>query len=327
METFIEFQQARDFSKKINVTFEFLKQNFKPLFKSILFIAGPPMLIGSVLAGGLYTDYFSFIGKIGQNQGNPNSFLEALQSPMLWLEIAMALLFMFASGVMIISVVYNYMLEYEVRKSNHIEVNYIWNRVRETLPMYMGTMLLYWIMFIGAYILVILIILGSAAVSPFLAFVLGVLVFIGLIYFMITVSLLFFIRAYEKIGFFEAVNRSFYLIRNKWWSTFGLLFILSMVQSTIASLFLIPWYINFFISMMHSVEENPFQEPSFFSEIINNLFMTLYFIVSFLMYALPLIALAFQYLNLVELKEAKGLLSKIETIGQSRDSEPKNEEY
>ena len=100
-----------------------------------------------------------------------------------------------------------------------------------------------------------------------------------------------------------------------------------MVQSTIASLFLVPWYINFFVSMMHTIEGNPFQEPSVFSEFVNNIFMTFYFIVSFLLYALPLIALAFQYLNLVELKEATGLLSKIETLGQAQDTEKKNEEY
>ncbi|MDH4058192.1 MAG: hypothetical protein OEU76_05480 [Cyclobacteriaceae bacterium] len=329
MESFnpIEFQQTRDFSKKINTTFEFLKQNFKPLFKSILFIAGPPMLIGSVLAGGLYSDYFGFIGKMGQNQGNPDFITDSLGSPLLWLEIAMALLFMFASGVMIISVVYNYMLEYQAKRSNEIEVNDIWNRVRDTLPMYIGTVLLYWVMFIAAYLLVVLIIVGAATVSPFLAFLVGVAVFIGLVYCIITLSLLFFIRAYEKIDFFESVTRSFFLIRDKWWSTFGLLFILGLVQSTIASLFLIPWYINFFVSMMHNIEGNPFQESSVFSELINNIFMTLYFIVSFLLYSLPLTALAFQYLNLVELKEAKGLLSKIENIGQPDDSAKKDEQY
>ena len=323
----IEFQQARDFSKKINTTFEFLKQNFKPLFKSILFIAGPPMLIGSVLAGGLYTDYFGFIGNIGQNQGDLDFVSNYFGSPMLWLEITMAVLFMFASGVMIVSVVYNYMLEYEARKSNVIEVNAVWGRVRNTLPMYIGTVLMYWLLMIAAYILVVLAIVGAALVSPFLAFLVGVAVFIGLFYCLIALSLLFFIRTYERIGFFEAIARSFFLIKDKWWSTFGLLFILGLVQSTIASLFLIPWYINFFISMMHSVDGNPFQEPSLFSEFVNNIFMTFYFIVSFLLYALPLIALAFQYLNLVELKEAKGLLSKIETIGQQQESKPKDEQY
>ena len=62
MKTFtpLEFHKARDFSKKINDTFEFLKQNFKPLTKSVLFIAGPPVLMGSLLMGSFIGDFFNF---------------------------------------------------------------------------------------------------------------------------------------------------------------------------------------------------------------------------------------------------------------------------
>jgi len=323
----IEFQKARDSTNKMNATFEFLKQNFKPFFKSLLFIAGPPMLVGSVLAGSLYSGYFGFIGNMSRNQGNPDVITDYLDSPMLWVEITLAVLLMFLSGVMIVAVVYNYMMEYDARKSNDIDVNTIWERVRNSLPMYFGTIFLYWILLIAAYLLVILVIIGATAISPWLAFFGGVAVFIGFMYAIISLSLLFIIRAYEKIGFFEAMSRCFTLIRDKWWSTFGLLVILSLVQSTISSLFLIPWYINFFVSMMHSIDGNPFQEPSFTQELINNIFMTLYFIVSFLLYSLPLIALAFQYFNLVELKEAKGLLSRINTIGQPVENSKTDEQY
>lgn len=322
----IEFQKARDFSNKMNATFEFLKQNFKPLYKSLLYIAGPPMLVGSVLAGSLYSGYFGFIGRMSRTQ-DPDVFTDYLGSPMLWLEVTLAVLLMFLSGVIIVSVVYNYMLEYDARKSNHIDVNTIWERVRNSLPMYFGTVFLYWILLIAAYLLVILAIVGAAVISPWLAFLGGVAIFIGFLYTIISLSLLFIIRAYEKIGFFEAMSRCFTLIRDKWWSTFGLLVILSLVQSTISSLFLVPWYINFFVSMMHSLDGSPFQEPSFTQELINNIFMTLYFMVSFLLYSLPLIALAFQYFNLVELKEAKGLLTRINTIGQPVENIRKDEQY
>jgi len=323
----IEFQKARDFSNKMNATFEFLKQNFKPFFKSLLYIAGPPMLVGSVLAGSLYSGYFGFIGNMSRNQGNPDVFTDYLGSPVLWVEITLAVLLMFLSGVMIVSVVYNYMLEYDTKKSNVIDVNTIWERVRSSLPMYFGTVFLYWILLIAVYILLIIVIVGAAAISPWLAFFVGVAVFFGLMYTIVSLSLLFIIRAHEKIGFFEAVNRCFTLIRDKWWSTFGLLVILSLIQSTISSLFLIPWYINFVVSMLHSIDGNPFQEPSLTQELINNIFMTLYFIVSFLLYSLPLVALAFQYFNLVELKEAKGLLSRINTIGQPTETSKNDEQY
>ncbi|MBX2967803.1 MAG: hypothetical protein KF803_00395 [Cyclobacteriaceae bacterium] len=328
MENFtpIEFHQARDFSKKMNATFEFLKQNFKSFFKSLLYLAGPPMLLGSILAGNLYGGYFNFVGNMSRNQ-DPDVIADYIGSPVLWAEIGLAVLLMFVAGVMIVSVVYNYMLEYDASKTNRIDVNIIWERVRKTFPTYLGTIFLYWFLLVVAYFLVVLVIVGAAALSPFLAFFAAVAVIIGLIYVVITMSLLFVIQAFERKNFFEAASRCFYLIKDKWWSTFGLIFILSMVQSTISSIFLVPWYINFFVTMMHSIEGGPFEEPSFFQELINNIFMTLYFLVSFLLYALPLVALAFQYFNLVELKEAKGLLSRIDTLGKPAESPKGDEQY
>ena len=46
-----------------------------------------------------------------------------------------------------------------------------------------------------------------------------------------------------------------------------------------------------------------------------------------LMYALPNVGIAFQYFNLVELKEAKGLMGQIENLGQSTASENRPEEH
>ena len=44
----IELHRQRDFSSKMNATIEFIKRNFKPLFKCIMYIAGPFVLIGSI---------------------------------------------------------------------------------------------------------------------------------------------------------------------------------------------------------------------------------------------------------------------------------------
>lgn len=323
----IEFEQTRDFSKKLNATFEFLKQNFKPLTKSLLFIAGPPMLIGSILAGNLYIGYMSFVTGSSRNPETPQMMVNYLSSPTLWLQIGGAALLMLLSFVVIVSVVNNYLLEYKVAQSNTIEVDTIWERVRSTLPMYLGTTLMYWLLVLAGYIAIILIVAGAGILSVWFGVLAGFLTVGGFIYMLVTLSLVFIVRAWEKAGFFEAVKRCFVLIRDKWWSTFGLLVVITLIQSTISSAFLIPWYFNFIVTMMHSLEGNPVPEPSFVSELINNVFMTLYFIANFLLYTLPLLGLAFQYFNLVELKEAKGLLTKIDTIGQKPASQPKDEQY
>lgn len=329
MENFkaIEFQQERDFSKKMNATFEFIRQNFKSLSKSLLFIAGPTILLGSFFISSFYGKIFS----ASQMAGNPEAaqnMLENFQTIGFWLEIAGIALFTFLAGVFTISVVNNYMLAYEAKKSSSIEVSEIWDRVRQTLPMYVVTMILYVLALIVTYVVALVPMFLFTTISPVLAFF-GVLILICvIIYIWVNLTLLFFIRAYEKKGFIESVSRCFYLIRDKWWSTFGLLFVTSLIGGTVASLFFIPWYINMIVTMLHSVQTNTFEEPSTISQLINNVFLLLYFLASFLLQALPLIALIFQYFNLVERKEAKGLLSRIQTIGQAPNSgNPSDEKY
>ena len=53
----IVFYKVRDFSQKLNATIEFIRQNVKPLGKSILFILGPL----AVLNGLLFSQYIDFV--------------------------------------------------------------------------------------------------------------------------------------------------------------------------------------------------------------------------------------------------------------------------
>ena len=49
----INFRQVRDFGETFNVTVKFFRQNFKLFFQSLIFIAGPFVLI-SAIAGAFY---------------------------------------------------------------------------------------------------------------------------------------------------------------------------------------------------------------------------------------------------------------------------------
>jgi hypothetical protein len=51
------------------------------------------------------------------------------------------------------------------------------------------------------------------------------------------------------------------------------------------------------------------------------------YIVQMLLYTLPNLGIAFQYFNLVELKEAKGLMDKIDSMGSVASSEKGEEHY
>ena len=312
MENFtpIVFQQARDFSQKLNVTFEFIRQNFKPLVRSLLFIAGPVILAGSLLSGSLYAGYFNSITAM---RTNPNSFFDFIGSVNTWAQGGAALIFLFVSGAVIIAVVYSYMNEYHERQSNCIEVDAVWSRVRQSFFRYLST-LFFFLMFLAGYAIIVTTVFGVVRLSVVLGILLGIVAFIFVIYSIVPLTMVFAARAFENLNFAQAAVRCFALAKGKWWSTFGLIFIASMVQSMMASVFFIPWYINFIITSLHSLEGSAAQNPSLISQLINNVFIVLYFVASFILYAIPLIAIAFQYFNLIELKESRGLMSRIESM-------------
>ncbi|HEY5824667.1 MAG TPA: hypothetical protein VIT44_09890, partial [Cyclobacteriaceae bacterium] len=50
------------------------------------------------------------------------------------------------------------------------------------------------------------------------------------------------------------------------------------------------------------------------------IFFAFYYLLQMLLNTLPNIGIAFQYFNLVELKEAKGLMNEIENFGKPQDT-------
>jgi hypothetical protein len=129
-------------------------------------------------------------------------------------------------------------------------------------------------------------------------------------------SLIFIIRAYEKRGFFESIERSFRLVQGKWWSTFGLIFVLYLIVGVASYVFIIPMYVFMFVSAIHDVDSGVVSEQGSGYAVMMTFFFTLYYLSQMVLYALPNVGIAFQYFNLVERKEARGLMSQIENIGQ-----------
>jgi len=328
MENFnvIEFHHTRDFSRKMNATFEFIRQNFKPLGKSILLIAGPPVLIASMMIGSFIGDFLNLTQSAATNPGDTETFATYFMSVSFWLQMAMVMTFFIVSGVMTVATINNYIVLYGQKQSNRIEVGEVWEAVRSTFWMYFGTMFFFSLLAIAAYIVLIIPVVLLASISPALIFF-GVLFLIGgIFYLMVSVSLTFIVRAYENKSFFEAIGRSFSLVQGKWWSTFGLIMILYLIMMTISYIFLIPWYAVTFISALHNTTEGTLQDPTTGWELVTIVLFTFYYLAQMVLATLPNIGIAFQYFNLVELKEAKGLLNKINTLGQDQGSAPAPEE-
>ncbi|MBS1557877.1 MAG: hypothetical protein JST69_04040 [Bacteroidetes bacterium] len=319
----IEFHQARDFGKKINATFEFLKQNFKPLSKSILLIAGPAVLIGSIFLGSFFSDFFSLLM---QPRTDPQESIKYFSSFSFWMQMALMYVFLILSYIITLATINGYMETYYQKKSNQIQVSEVWEATRNLIWKYAGSMLLIFIssMVLGLALVLISVVFKMIATALMVLWI--IVAILGMLYLFVGISLVFFIQAHEPQGFFSAAGRSLQLIKGKWWSTFGIAFTLSLIGGTISYLFILPYYVFMIISALHGTNEGKL-EMSETMKMASYVFFTLYYLAQMLLQTLPQIGLVFQYFNLVERKEATGLMGDIENFGKPLPDNNRNETF
>ncbi len=294
-QTKIEFRKVRDFGGLLNITFDYIKNNFKTLFKSNLFISAPVILLAGVFLGIYQSSMFNF-GNISE--------IERIGFPFI-----LSMFFMMLAYVIIMAVTYSHLMVYKQSESGTFEINDVWQMTKRNFFM---------ILFTGIGYTLILGLIGviSIGIGIYFTFqgiyVFILLVFVGigfLIYLTINFSLIFIVRLEEGIGFFEAIKRSKKLISDNWWFTFGLIVVIGIIQGFLTYALYIPTYIVMFFTAFAGIESgtNDFTRIIF---IITSIITSL----SVLFYTISAIATAFQYYNLVERKEAPGLLQQIENI-------------
>ncbi|MBK9099954.1 MAG: hypothetical protein IPM14_18030 [bacterium] len=129
------------------------------------------------------------------------------------------------------------------------------------------------------------------------------------IYLSITLSIIFIVRLEEEIGFFDAVSRCIKLIKDNWWFTFGFILVIGIIQGFLTYALYIPTYIMMFVTAFSGVDSE--------SSGLNRILYIITSIISSLgviLYSISTVAIAFHYYNLVERKEAPGLLEQIDQI-------------
>jgi hypothetical protein len=159
--------------------------------------------------------------------------------------------------------------------------------------------------------------IGANIVTSIIIGLATLLLIIPGIYMAVALTFIPAIIIIEGDPLFEAISRSMSLIKTKWWSTLGLIFVMSIVAGLMQLLFAIPNMALAFTAAIHQ------QLPAFSTTSI--IFQVLASIGTALLYPLVFIAIAFQYFNLVERKESEGLKQQIMMAGKQAENTSKNE--
>ena len=293
----IEFYKKRQFGEKLNATFTFIRENAKPYLKVQLMIAGPILLIANILVNQFAVGMFDFNGEF-----SANFLIDMFQMYGLILLIGLV------STTVMPAVTYGYMIAYKTTAPTDISVANVTNSFASR--------------FFN--------ILGLNILTYFVTIIAMIFFIIPGIYVGIVLSLGAAIIVFENSNPIDAFGRAFTLIKGKWWSTFGLLVVISIIGYIINLFFGLPRGIVLGIDMFTSLDatgsiEGTQMENSS-DQVLNVLFSVFETFGSILSYSLIYMALAFQYFNLVERRESKGLMSKIEQM-DSAGEEDLDEEY
>ena len=292
----IQLRKVRDFSAKMNATFEFIRLNFLPLLKSIIYLAGPLIILAGIAAGYYQKYAFNFAEIFGQEYAVSEDFM---------LSFGALLLFSTLATVMAVTVVNIYVKLYLEKEDGAIEVGEVWSGVKEN-----------YFKVLAASILVFLI----TTVATLFLIIPGI--YVGVVF-----SLVFTVVIIENISPLEALGRCFKLIKEKWWSTFGLIIVTGIIRGVLAFIFAVPMSVLAFLNIYHASSAEGFYEQPVWYETLLILASIVATAGEMVLYAIPLLALIFQYFNLVERNEAAGLMQQIETMEEADKSKDDQEDY
>lgn len=288
----IEFRKIRDFGENITDTIGFIKQEFKPLLKPYVLIAGAFILMSSLFLGLFVGDIYGNVLESVVNDTDPLPQFSGL-------SIGSYLVFLILTPITIAAmntVISCYIKLYREKNNNSPAFEEVWREVTK----YFGIVLLFSFLYVFAVV-----------IGLFLCLLPGIYLAIVLL-------------PYAQVIIFEnersvgsVWNRCVYLGKENFWMTLLLYILLSMIVSfassaigmlVAAAIGLASYFITKDISSAAGI-----------------LYGIIYFF-SYLFYIILLVSLCLHYFNLAEKKDGAGLLQRIQNMGGSNDEHSHMEE-
>lgn len=286
-QTLSDFQQPRDFGQKISAVFDFLRAHGRLLGRCLVLYALPVPLVGFIAAGVAQQAFFSTY--------QPASGLGAMvalgSSPGVLLSYIPQVL----GYTLLTLTVYGYVLaRLDTPATEAVEPARVGLFVRTHFLRSLGDFILLFILLVVATMLLL----------------------IPGIWLSVPLSLFFFVRLFEGQSFRAAVSRSVKLTESKWWATAGLLIVMAFIRSVLPLVVnAVGGVVMYLLSTVLNIENTTWPLLTYGWYAVNNL-------LSLALYTLLLLAVAFQYFHLVEVKEGRGAYSLLEQLGRPATAAP-----
>ncbi len=307
----INFRQTRDFGETFNVSIKFLRQNFKLFFQSVLFIAGPFVLI-SAIAGAFYQsnaiNMFS-ITKLG------NGGLDTILSQFGWAYLIFILAAILAS-LALMSTVYSFMINYQEKGPGGFTVSDVNRTVINNLGNVLSVFFVLGLLILVFVIILVLIIAGIAVAVPALGVLLIFLLIIAMLMVMPPLmwqfSATYLVKMTEQKGIFESFGRTRQVMRENFWWTWVIVVCASLAVGLAGIVFTIPQAGYQMVLMFSRMKEGTSDTPMGFLIVA-----TICTFCTTILYSTLSVIFGFHYFSLAEKKDGTGLMERINEIGNT----------
>lgn len=303
----LNFFQKRDFGENVNFTFQFVKENFIHYSVNMLILNVPIWIFVGL---GVYTFADNFSIESLRFGG-----LSSLFGTMIGIFVLAILFSTYAS-----SVGYNYYLLYMEKGHKGFNLQELFSRsIGSIMRLLVANIVLFGIA-LGIIVVVSLLISLFGKFGTILMFplsIVGIFYGIRLIFFQIIV-----IR--DNKPAIEAIQRSFFLVKDNWWQTFGILIVFAVIG------LIISWIVQSIMGIFATEVITP-------QDLLGGNFnMTIGTIIVYIITNIITSTLAgmfsttaafAQYGSLVEEKEGVHLKQNIDKFGTTSDTEKEEEDF
>lgn len=281
MEKTFEFRQIRDLGAVISHSFDFIKLEYKRLGKALLVYVLPFLVVTGIIQVLVQR---SFYGNYMQTLEGGTDPLASFKSGTIFITYLLQ-----AINYTILSSVVLLFLFLHQKKDADFKIEEIWPSLFKV-----GLKLF--------FAMIVIAIICTMATAFFI---------IPGIYLGIVFSLVGPVIVFEETGLGTAINRSFQLIKDNWWKTFGILIIGIFIYYIFTVVISLPLIIFGAFKTFSAISEQT--TPDLFNTgyLISN---TIISIIQTLGYSLLIIFISIQYFSLLELKERPTLQEKVDKL-------------
>jgi hypothetical protein len=305
----IELYKVRTFGDMLSDTFNFVRQNFKPLFKGLFYIVSPALLLMAIFWAYSY-----------QILGGSSSFdlTDPYLTGYLTGKMLPVYLFMFIGTTLLMSVTFSYVKLYAEDKEREISVSMLWQVAKKYFWKLVGLQV---ILGIGAGIIIAVPVAGlivalstNSVVGIFLTFLLFLAIFILLIFFFIKIYFSPLLIVVKDKGIFGAISESWSFTKGIFWKTFGFTLVLGLLVGIISYIFLLPGYLVMIIGMITGFAGNEGDMA-----LLSGVLLALGLAVATLMYSVTFTGQGIIYFSEIEKREGINLQKQIDEIGKKEE--------